>query len=92
MKKKKREKKIKRKEIEEENKSKKKMRKKFINYKKKINDMVNRLINKYNNKKIIKIEYINDINDNQANNIFKRLAFFKNTDIFLYPKFFLSKV
>ena len=83
--------KIKIKEIEEENKSKKKMREKFINYKKKITEMVNRLIKKYNNQKIIKIEYINDINDSQANNIFKRLALFKNTDIFLYPKFFFSQ-
>ena len=83
--------KMKRKEIEEENKSKKKMREKFINYKKKINEMVNRLLKKYNNQKIIKIEYINDINDSQANNIFKRLALFKNTDIFLYPKFFFSQ-
>ena len=83
--------KIKRKEIEEENKSKKMMREKFKNYKKKITEMVNRLIKKYNNQKIIKIEYINDINDSQANNIFKRLALFKNTDIFLYPKFFFSQ-
>ena len=83
--------KIKIKEIEEENRCKKRMREKFINYKKKINEMVNKLINKYGNPKLIKIEYINDINDSQANNIFKRLALFKNTDIFLYPKFFFSQ-
>ena len=53
--------------------------------------MTNKLMIKYNNNKLIKIEYINDINDNQANNIFKRLALFKNTDIFLYPKFFFSQ-
>ena len=79
------------KEIEEENKSKKITKEKFINFKKKITEMTNRLMNKYNNQKLIKIEYINDINDRQANNIFKRLALFKNTDIFLYPKFFFSQ-
>ena len=78
-------------EIEEENKSKKIIEEKYMNYKKKITEMVNRLMNKYNNPKLIKIEYINDINDSQANNIFKRLALFKNTDIFLYPKFFFSQ-
>ena len=83
--------KIKLKEIEEENKSKKRAKEKLINYKKKIEEMTNNLMNKYNNKKLIKIEYINDINDAQANNIFKRLALFKNTDIFLYPKFFFSQ-
>jgi trehalose 6-phosphate synthase/phosphatase len=83
--------KIKLKEIEEENKSKKRAKEKLINYKKKIEEMTNNLMNKYNNKKLIKIEYINYINDAQANNIFKRLALFKNTDIFLYPKFFFSQ-
>ena len=78
-------------EIEEENKSKKKAREKLICYKNKITEMTNRLMNKYNNQQLIKIEYINDINDSQANNIFKRLALFKNTDIFLYPKFFFSQ-
>ena len=79
------------KEIEEENKSKKMTVEKLKNYKKKIYEMTNKLLNKYNNPKLIKIEYINDINDTQANNIFKRLALFKNTDIFLYPKFFFSQ-
>ena len=78
-------------EIEEENKSKKIMSERLNNYKKKIDEMANRLMNKYNNQKLIKIEYINDINDSQANNIFKRLALFKNTDIFVYPKFFFSQ-
>ena len=78
-------------EIEEENKSKKITKEKFIKYKNKISEMANKLMNKYNNQKLIKIEYINDINDSQANNIFKRLALFKNTDIFLYPKFFFSQ-
>ena len=79
------------KEIEEENKSKKITKEKLKKYKIKINEMTNKLMNKYNNQKLIKIEYINDINDTQANNIFKRLALFKNTDIFLYPKFFFSQ-
>ena len=79
------------KEIEEENESKKRAKEKLNNYKNKIEEMTRNLMNKYNNKKLIKIEYINDINDTQANNIFKRLALFKNTDIFLYPKFFFSQ-
>ena len=83
--------KIKLREIEEENKSKKKAKEKLMSYKNKITEMTNKLMNKYNNPNLIKIEYINDINDSQANNIFKRLALFKNTDIFLYPKFFFSQ-
>ena len=79
------------KEIEEENNSKKIKREKLISYKNKIAEMANKIMNKFNNQKLIKIEYINDINDAQANNIFKRLALFKNTDIFLYPKFFFSQ-
>jgi len=83
--------KIKLKEFEEDKKSRQFIKEKLLNYKKKIADMTNKLMIKYNNNKLIKIEYINDINDNQANNIFKRLALFKNTDIFLYPKFFFSQ-
>ena len=83
--------KIKLKEIEEENKLKKMAKEKLNSYKNKITEMTNRLMNKYNNQKLIKIEYINDFFEAQANNIFKRLALFKNTDIFLYPKFFFSQ-
>ena len=79
------------KEIVEENKSKKIIKEKLISYKNKIAEMTNKIMNKFNDEKLIKIEYINDINDAQANNIFKRLALFKNTDIFLYPKFFFSQ-
>ena len=53
--------------------------------------MLNNIFNKYNNDKLIKIEYINDINDIQANNLYKRLAFFKSTDIFFFPKFFFTQ-
>ena len=83
--------KMKMREIEEDKKSRQMTKEKLINYKKKIEEMANKLMNKYNNNKLIKIEYINDINDVQANNIFKRLALFKNTDIFLYPKFFFCQ-
>ena len=86
-------KKLKRKleELELEKENKKTTKQRFINYKKKISQLVSQLMEKYNNNKLIKIEYINDINDSQANNIFKRLALFKNTDIFLYPKFFFTQ-
>ena len=83
--------KMKMREIEEDKKSRQMTKEKLMNYKKKIEEMANKLMNKYNNNKLIKIEYINDINDVQANNIFKRLALFKNTDIFLYPKFFFGQ-
>ena len=49
--------------------------------------MTSDIMNKYNNNKLIKIEYINDINDAQANNIFKRLALFKNTDFCILTVF-----
>ena len=78
-------------EIENENDAKKIIKQRLINYKNKISEIVNKLKKKYNNDNLIKIEYINDINDAQANNIFKRLALFKNTDIFLYPKFFFMQ-
>ena len=78
-------------EIEHENDSKKIIKQRLINYKNKISQIVSDLKKKYNNENLIKIEYINDINDAQANNIFKRLALFKNTDIFLYPKFFFMQ-
>ena len=78
-------------EIECEKAYKKGIKQRFINYKKKISQMASNLMQKYNNNKLIKIEYINDLNDAQANNIFKRLALFKNTDIFLYPKFFFTQ-
>ena len=84
-------KKIKMREIEEDKKSRKMTKEKLMNYKKKINEMINKIFNKYGNDKLIKVEYINDINDIQANNIYKRLALFKNTDIFLYPKFFFTQ-
>ena len=83
--------KMKMREIEEDQKSRQMTKEKLMNYKKKIEEMVNKLMNKFNNNKLVKIEYINDINDIQANNIFKRLALFKNTDIFLYPKFFFCQ-
>ena len=78
-------------EIEHENDSKKIIKQRLINYKNKISQIVSDLKKKYSNDNLIKIEYINDINDAQANNIFKRLALFKNTDIFLYPKFFFMQ-
>ena len=78
-------------EIEQEKEYKEKIKQRFINYKQKISEMASNIMKKYNNNKLIKIEYINDINDAQANNIFKRLALFKNTDIFLYPKFFFTQ-
>ena len=78
-------------EIERENDSKKIIKQRLMNYKNKISEIVSNLKKKYNNENLIKIEYINDINDAQANNIFKRLALFKNTDIFLYPKFFFMQ-
>ena len=78
-------------EIEHENDSKKIIKQRLINYKNKISQIVSDLKKKYSNENLIKIEYINDINDAQANNIFKRLALFKNTDIFLYPKFFFMQ-
>ena len=78
-------------EIENEKESKRIIKQRLINYKNKISEIVVNISKKYNNDKLIKIEYINDINDAQANNIFKRLALFKNTDIFLYPKFFFMQ-
>ena len=83
--------KIKLEELAREQEYKKTMIQRFINYKQKITQMASNVMKKYNNNKLIKIEYINDINDAQANNIFKRLALFKNTDIFLYPKFFFTQ-
>ena len=78
-------------EIKREKEYKLTIKQRYINYKQKISQMTSDIMNKYNNNKLIKIEYINDINDAQANNIFKRLALFKNTDIFLYPKFFFTQ-
>ena len=78
-------------QLEQEKEYKKTIKQRFIKYKEKINQMATNIMKKYNNNKLIKIEYINDINDAQANNIFKRLALFKNTDIFLYPKFFFTQ-
>ena len=83
--------KMKLREMEEDKISRQMTKEKLQNYKNKIEEMAKKLMNKYNNNKLIKIEYINDINDIQANNIFKRLALFKNTDIFLYPKFFFGQ-
>ena len=83
--------KLKLEEIEREKEYKKTIKQRFINYKQKIFQMASNVMQKYNNNILIKIEYINDINDSQANNIFKRLALFKNTDIFLYPKFFFTQ-
>ena len=77
--------------VKKEKYSKELIEKKLENYKAKIEDMAKKVMDKYNNQKLIKIEYINDINDSQANNIFKRLALFKNTDILLYPKFFFTQ-
>ena len=83
--------KMKMEQLEQEKEYKKTIKQRFIKYKEKINQMATNIMKKYNNNKLIKIEYINDINDAQANNIFKRLALFKNTDIFLYPKFFFTQ-
>ena len=83
--------KMKMEQLEQEKEYKKTIKQRFIKYKEKINQMATNIMKKYNNNKLIKIEYINDINDSQANNIFKRLALFKNTDIFLYPKFFFTQ-
>ena len=82
---------IRKEEIEREREYKNTIKERFVKYKEKIKQMASHLMEKYNNNKLIKIEYINDINDSQANNIFKRLALFKNTDIFLYPKFFFTQ-
>ena len=87
----KKKKKLKEEEIQQEKEYKKIIKQRYINYKKKISLLISNLTKKYNNDKLIKLEYINDINDSQANNIFKRLALFKNTDIFLYPKFFFTQ-
>ena len=78
-------------EIKTEKRYKQNIKDKLVRYKQKITQMTTELMQKYKNDKLIKIEYINDINDAQANNIFKRLALFKNTDIFLYPKFFFTQ-
>ena len=83
--------KMKMEQLEQEKEYKNTIKQRFIKYKEKINQMATNIMKKYNNNKLIKIEYINDINDAQANNIFKRLALFKNTDIFLYPKFFFTQ-
>ena len=83
--------KLKLEEKKDEKRYKQNIKEKLIRYKQKINQMTSDLMQKYKNNKLIKIEYINDINDAQSNNIFKRLALFKNTDIFLYPKFFFTQ-
>ena len=60
--------------------------KKINSIKQKIIQVINSLKTKYNNENIISVEFFSDEKDH---NIFRRLAIFKQSNIFLYP-FFLN--